>query len=493
MPLNPDVNWAVEDVRRRLPMYRLCQDYYNGDHRLVFATEKYRNAFGDLFREFADNLMDDVADEPADRLQILNFTALSAGLGQQAQDIWEANKGDARSGRVHLDGFRSGDGFLIVWQDSQGAARLYPQKPEQMAVRYDEDLPDMIEVAAKVWREGKVYRLNLYYPDRLERYATKGTTNDGGLPKAPAFLPYAEPAETEPGEIAEDAEPFVEINPWNTVPVFHFPNGEVSGYGESALADSIPLQDALNKTIADMLVAMEFHAYPQRWATGVQVERDAVTGKEVDPFQSGAERLWRTGNEAAQFGQFTQADLSQFLLVQDSFRAEIARKAGLPPHSVGAGRQAPPSGISLLVSEGRIIKRTRDRQRDWGSTWLEAMALALRMSGAGDLIGATDLDIEWAPPETRDEKALAETITIKVALGVSKRQGLLEMGYDDDKVEEMLGESQAESADLAAAQMAMMGGRITPAIVTDTKAALDAGLPPGPQPPAGAGPTPFAG
>ena len=491
MVLNPDLAWAIEDVRRRQATYLLCQEYYDGNHRLVFATEKYRNAFGDLFREFADNLMDDVADEPADRLQITNFTAVAAGLAQRAQDLWETNKGDSRSGRVHLDGFRSGDGMVIVWPDSNGTPRMYPQKPEQMAVRYDDDLPDEIEVAAKVWREGRVYRLNLYYCDRIERYATKGTGNDGGMPKAASFLPYNEPAEAEPGETPEAAEPWIEPHDYGQV-VYHFPNGDVSAYGTSALDDVIPLQDGLNKTLADMLVAMEFHAYPQRWATGVQVERDPISGKEIDPFQSGAERLWRTGNEAAQFGQFTQADLSQFLEVQDSFRAEIARKGGLPPHSVGAGRQSPPSGISLLVSEGRLIKRVKDRQRDWGDVWCEVMAAMLRMDGA-PATTAQDIDIEWAPAETRDEKAQAETLTMKVALGVSKRQALLEMGYDEDKVDEMLGEGESASADAAAVAMAMAGGRLSPVTALDTQAAMDAGLPAGPQPPAGGGFTPLAG
>ena len=75
MPVNQDLEWAIEDVRGRADRYALMRDYDEGRHRLLFATEKYRNAFGDLFREFADNVCDDVLDGITDRLQIVSWTS----------------------------------------------------------------------------------------------------------------------------------------------------------------------------------------------------------------------------------------------------------------------------------------------------------------------------------------------------------------------------------------------------------------------------------
>lgn len=47
--------------------------------------------------------------------------------------------------------------------------------------------------------------------------------------------------------------------------------------GRSEIRDLVPLVDALNKLLADMLVASEFLARPRRWATGIEL----VEGEEI--------------------------------------------------------------------------------------------------------------------------------------------------------------------------------------------------------------------
>ena len=476
MPTNPDVAWAVEDVRARLTRYAKFRNYWAGKHNLTFATDKFVNAFGPLFQELSDNLCDDVVDEPVGRLRILGWSGPTKELGQDIQDWWDANRGGPRSKTVHRRAFREGDGFTIIWPDAKGIPRLYVQRSEQMAVRYDDDVPDLVAVAAKVWRDGKRYRLTLYYPDRMERFATKGLGAEGGLPRPEAFQPL--PPEKGPGGVDLTPE---QVNEWGRMPVFHLPQDEISAYGRSVLDDVIPLQDALNKSVCDMLVAGEFHALPQRWGVGITLEHDPETGKEVNPFKSGAERFWRTGNENAQFGQFAQADLAGFLAQQNDLRMEIARKGCLPPWSVNL-QGAVPSGTSLLVLDGRAVKRAGDAQENWGPAWREMAALAMTMSGKGEITGDM-IDMEWGPAATRDEQALVETLQGKVALGVSNHQALLEMGYDEDKISEME-EAQAEAdARKFEQQQTMAGGRLPASPQAAARLSQALGLPAAPPAP----------
>ena len=490
MPVNADLDWALEDVRSRLPRYTLFRQYDEGDHRLLFATEKYRNAFGDLFREFADNLCEDVVDGITDRLQIISWSSQDKALNALADEVWERNQGEARSGAVHRNGFREGDGFTIVQTDRENRARVYRQHPTQMAVRYSTEAPDEMDLAAKVWKAGTRYRVNLYYPDRTEKYASKGLGMDGGMPKASAFrlLAAGDPA------LAEDEDGRTEHE--DGIPVFHYPNGKLSDYGKSILRGVIPLQDALNKAVADMLVTMEGHAAPIRWARGIEVERDPLTGQEKDPFRNAHQpgSVMRTGSKDAMFGQFDPAAMDGFLDVQDSFKIEIARKGYLPPYAITlrSGNATPPSGVSLLVAEGRTIKLARDRQRDWGSERRREMAYALRLEMGTRDVTASDLDLEWAPPETRDEKALIETLLLKKDLGVPTRQILIEAGYSSDEVDEFLDEAQ-ENEDAAAATLSVLqGGRfgVSPAAAGTLTDSL--GVPAGPVPPSG-GQTALAG
>lgn len=481
-----DIEWAVEDVRGRLSQSKQYVDYYEGRHRLVFATEKFRNTFGDLFREFADNMCDDVVDEPVTRLKVLGWSGPSEAVNQQVSDWWKVNKGPARARVTHRNAFLHGDAFVMVWPDSKGKARLYPQCSDHWAVKYDEDEPDRIELAAKVWREGKVYRCTLYYDledgsGRIERYRTKGLGASGGIPKASAFLPYTEPDDEDggPGQAA------VETHNWG-MPVFHFPVDEVGRYGRSVLPDVICVQDALNKAVSDMLVAMEAVAYPQRWATGVQIEK-GPDGKEINPFEGGANRVIYSGSKDAAFGTFTQGDMSGFLEVQDSLRLEIARKGYLPPYSVNlrASSGGAPSGISLLISDGRQIKRCLDAIEVWEQTWCAATALALRMDGVA--VEAEDLNIEWDEVSTRDEKALIETLLMKKELGVSERRLLLEAGYTEDEIQEMQDEAEVEAQDAQAANDAMGFGKMGKLDQASATGLADQlGLPDAPDGPSGA-------
>jgi hypothetical protein len=469
-PANPDVAWAVDDIRANLPRRQRALDYAEGRHPLNFATEKFRNTFGQLFQELSDNLCDDVVNEPTDRLQIEGW---GGKYGAEAAAWWEANRGAARSGSVHQNGFRSGDAFVIVWDAGDNVPRLYVQDPRQMAVRYSTTYPDELEVAAKCWREGKGYRLNLYYADRVEHYFSKGVSHQSGekgIPNATSFLPWTRGQEGDADHV-----PASEPNDKGRIPVFHFPNGELSQYGASVLADVYPLQDALNKSLCDMLVAGEAYALPHRHATGIQVSKDPVTGLEVSPFKDG-QNLWWTANKDAKFGYFPAAELKGFLDQQRAFRLEIARKGGLPAHTVDIGATGnAPSGLSLLIAEGKLIKRCKDRQRDWGTVWRELVAFGL--SWLGGTVVAADLDPIWGPVETRDEQALLEGLVIKKALGIPDEQLMLEAGYDVGQIAEFQGKLEEERAKQMDAEAAASGGRISAAGTL---------APPPPAPPAGA-------
>ncbi len=168
--------------------------------------------------------------------------------------------------------------------------------------------------AAKYWRtRDRHTRLNIFYPDRIERFIT-AKPGDGIFTDADAFVRY------------RDAVP----NPFGVLPVFHFANNaDIGSFGRSELEAAIPVQDGMNKAVLDMLVAMEFSAYRQRWAAGIEIEYDS-NGQVIPPFKAGVDHLWLAQNPDARFGDFNTADLDQFLKVKDSFRVDIASVTGTP-------------------------------------------------------------------------------------------------------------------------------------------------------------------
>jgi len=135
--------------------------------------------------------------------------------------------------------------------------------------------------------------------------------------------------------------------------------------------------------------------------------------------------------------------------------------------------------VALLVADGRQVKRVKNAQALTGQPWRELMAQMLTM--AGHACAAADLEIIWGPAETRDEQALVDTLTAKVALGLPKVQALIELGYDPDDAATWTDAAQAQAELDAAMAVDAMGGRLSPVPLTPGGI-----LPPPPAAPAGA-------
>lgn len=421
---------ALARIRTAQPRYRRYREYYDGIQPLAFATDKFRTAFGSMFQAFAYNLCSVVIDTIADRLSVEGFGVEQGGdeIGATAWELWGSNRMDTLSGEVHREALRCGDAYVTVWPDAAGLPTIWPQPASQMTVRYDEEQPGVILWAAKCWRQAEDYvRLNIYEPDVIRKFISR---------QKGAMVPEKEGSLELYGDQPELP------NPWGLVPVFHFANDSSVGIvGRSELAGILALQDGLNKALCDMLVAMEFVAYPQRYATGLETER-GEDGKPKALFIPGTDRVWAVGAPDVRFGEFAPANLQQILSVINDFEQKICRVSGIPPHYMALITD-PPSGEALKTLETRFVKKCRARQAVFGNAWEDAMRLALRM--AGQTTGAR-LSCRWADPAPETAKGRAETIRLKTDIGVSRRQALLELGYGEQDVDRMTAESQAERA-----------------------------------------------
>ena len=480
--MNDKLEQAIEQLRVTAGRYRRARRYYAGLHDLSFATEKFANTFGEMFREFALNLCPAVVDATRDKLKIKGFgidsmsyayTRESAGGGGPRSGrtgsnhgaltpegvtlavgrIWNSNKMAIRAGEVHKEALRCGDAYLIVWPGADGTVQIVPNSADTMAVKYDEEVPGRILWAAKYWRTAdKRTRLNLYFADRIEKYISKDR-GEGVLSDAKGFVPMARSkarrTEYEQGSLFDlanggDVQPpataggtakasgtandAVVGNPYGVVPVFHFANNaDIGEFGRSELEAAMPVQDGLNKSVLDMLVAMEVSAFRQRWAAGIEIQLDPETGKEIAPFRSGLDTLWLTESPDAKFGDFAATELEQFLKVKDGFRIDIASVTGTPLYYLMPHTRAVPSGESLRKAETRFLAKVRDRQEQFGSVWADAMSFALKIAGHPGV----SLVTHWEDPAPTSEREILENLRIKKELGISTEQALKEAGYGD--------------------------------------------------------------
>lgn len=433
--IKADIEKAIKQLRENQTKYEKLERYYKGDHDLAFATEKFKNAFGELFRAFALNLCPAVCDAVRDKLKIINFKVEDgkSNLPKEAWKIWQDNRMGKRSGEIHKEAVKLGDAYAIVWVDPQKNVTIYPQKAGKCTVVYDEETPGKILWAAKTWQTpDKKTRLNLYYPDRTERYVSKQKV-ESGLPDAGALEPFT-----------ADGDMLIK-NPYGVVPVFHFANNSDIGMpGQSELVSAIPVQDALNKSVLDMLVAMEFASFRQRWASGIEIEYDD-NGKPIPPFQAGIERLWVTENPETKFGDFESANIEQFLKVKADFRVDMACVTGTPLYYFMLTEGTPPSGESLKKAETRFIYKVGDRMESFGQTWEDLMSFALLLDNKGKGIR---LFTDWQNPAPMSRKEELENIVLEKEIGISDEEALTKAGYGETDITRIQEQKKAKTDDL---------------------------------------------
>lgn len=402
----------LQYIAEREPFYKI----YKGQHEPTYYTKQFYNTFGKVVQEMRDNLARLVVLASAERLIVQDFSldfgkedvsgTESEDFSTKAWEIWRDSLMPFYELDLYCNALSTGCASVIVWLTDNGLPKIYVQDPLAVYVEKDDETGETLWASKfKTDKNNKRWFI-VYTPTEIQRYS------------------IAESASVTNMQLVETIN-----NPYAEVPVFDF-------QATNVIADIIPLQNALNKALADKLVAMEFAAYPQRYAVGLQYLDDLVgTGGVGDytRFVAGAHHLWATDDKEVRFGEFSTANLLQFLEVADSYRMEIARISGTPFHLLGIKQSDAISGMALRTLESRFIKRVMRLQVTFGDSWARAMKFALRLTGQ-----TTDkhLTVKWESPQTFDEIEKLDILARKAAiLGVPLEVLREEYGYSEGDIE----------------------------------------------------------
>lgn len=437
-----DQEWLTEAATPdsdRADRYDVFETYYDGrlgsPSDVSDLTDRVRRYLERSGLPFVENFCDMIVDVVAERLSVTGFSASgSSSLGKLADlegwldDLWRESRLDASQDDVHTTALMKGDAYLIV-EGGEDMPAICFNDPRLIAhCAYDAERPNEISWASKVWDSSArgpqnengapVQRLNIYHPDRCERYfrlrssASGDTTGgwqrwsdgDGVWP-----IPWVRP----------DGSP-------RGVPVFHFrPRSLGRDYGRSELAAAIPFQDEITKQVIDLAEILDYLGWPQRWASGVSGDTTLTAH---------AGTMLKLADPDAKVGQFEAADPTGALAAIEGTLSRLARRSRVPMHLLTGG--TPPSGEALKTAESGLVAKVKKLQVPFGDAWESAMRCAILLAvDAGTLELPTPedelgLETQWADPETRNEKTEAETAQILAELGVSEHSILASLGYD---------------------------------------------------------------
>ena len=249
-------------------------------------------------------------------------------------------------------------------------------------------------------------------------------------------------------------------------------------YGVSEICDVITLTDAVARALTNAQVATEVAAIPQRWAAGMS-KGDFVdsNGNTLPVWKAYFGSVWSTNNPDAKFGQFSAAELSNFVGIVDMYAHLVAGITGIPVRYFGQNTANPPSAEGIRADEARLVKSAERKQRAFGGSWEEVMRIVRRFT---DGMADTDLDqLEtiWRDPATPTLAQQADATMKLVQAGILPIEAAWEdLGYSQTRIARLREIRESEQADptleRVARDLASMG---SPQPVPN-------GVPPGGQP-----------
>lgn len=425
MPVRSDLEKAYRALRAKQAPYRLLWRYYDGDHPLEYSTDRLRKIFRSIKTKFIENWCSVVIDSILERLELTSVSVADNETDSETlTGLWQSTELDLDEEDVHRAALVTGEAFVIAWRnDKDEHVEAYYVDPALMHVEYDPENPRKKLWAAKMWQEETGHRrLNLYYPDQFKRFRTTGT-------RVPQSYKAFVPMEEEPLE-----------NAMGKIPVFHFRRERRACISE--LENIRPIQAAINKLLADMMVSAECGAFIQRWIISNTEDDLSKVLKNVPG------SIWQIpggdeGGQGASVGSLPATPLQNFLDAIDDLVGAVSA-ISRTPHHYFFGKSAAPSGEALIALEAPLNKKCSAYIKRFKSVWGRLAAFLLELEGTA--VEEKSIVVEFAKPETVQPKTQAEIRQLGTMAELPLVTILRHEGWTQEQIDQMTKDAANEEA-----------------------------------------------
>jgi len=419
-----DLEKAYDCLSAKQAAYALLWRYYDGDHPLVFSTNRREKIFSGAELKFLENWCAVVVDAILERLDLMSISvANDQAASDELQALWIDTDLELDEEDVHRAAIVTGESFVIAWQDNEGQIEAYYNDPALVHIQYDPRDRRTKLWAAKWWREETGHwRLTLWYTDRLEYYRTA---------KAEAPKTY---------NAFEPMDPPEAVNPTGIIPVFHFVRERRARISE--LENIIPIQAGINKLLADMFVSAESAAFMQRYV----ISDTAMDLSKVLKNVPGS--IWKIPagdgqGQPASVGELNATPLQNFLDAIDDLVGALSA-ISRTPHHYFFGKTGTPSGEALIALEAPLNKKCKTYIKRFSSVWCRVIAFLLQLQGIQ--VDKKSIVVEFAKPETVQPKTQAEIRQMGTMAGVPLTTILRGEGWTTEQFDQLEQDKADESA-----------------------------------------------
>lgn len=432
-------------LRLATPQLKRYDEYYEGEQPLRFLSPLLKQQLGTNAMEMIVNIARSATEAYENRLDIEGFRFAGADSGDEdLWKVWQHNEGDLLSQQGHSESLAVSRAYTVTGE-GDGDVPLITLHSAFDAIHEDDVRTHQVRYGFLQWTDEDGVRWEeLYYPEGRLTWFRDVKRKDWAFDsqESNAFgLPRMVPLINDPRILGRKR-----------------PGKNDQRLGRSVFHDVIPLVDALNKTLTDMMTSSEFHAMPRRWATGLSEDDfiDEATGKPLATFELIAGRMWGVESDKVKFGQFQEADLTNFHSTAKLLMQVAAQLLALPPHYLTFAGDNPASADAIRSAESQLVKRAERKQAVLASRWERVQRLVLLTQGKPDDDAAKQIETLWRDPATptiaQKSDAITKLVQAKDPNGrpiVTVDQAREDLGYTPEQRRRM------QQADVAATDSAM--------------------------------------
>lgn len=317
--------------------------------------------------------------------------------------VWQPNRMDARQAAIYRPAITYGYSYATVYPGDGSVPVLTPYSPRKLTAIYEDEVNDEWPMYAMVARRQVVQAAE----PGSDPLASESVPAGVRLTVYDENFRY-EVTKTEQGwSVADEAGE----HGLGVVPVVRFLDEQgCDGLPLGKVEPLLPVQRQLNQTTFGLLMAQQFSAFRQRWATGMTIEEDA-NGNPVEPFQGGADKLLQNTSTDGKFGEFGQTDLDGYLNSRDKALLFISAIAQIPPHQLVIG-----TGISNISADALVALQTghdhdiAEHKTSFGESTEQMLRLAGKAMGDGEAWEDTSAQVVWRDTTPRSLAQVADAL-----------------------------------------------------------------------------------
>lgn len=375
--------------------------YLHGAHDDPYMPAMADDEYRLLAKRCISNWLPLLVDTPAQALYVDGYRPGDgeASTGSDDWRRWQESRLDARQLAVHRGALAYGHAFTLTEKDGKGKVRTKGLSALRTAAIFEDAANDDTPYAALTvtrWPKGDVAGRARLWDDKDE-YLVSYTVGAEKVVVTPVRKHGA-----------------------SECPVTRFAaHVDLEGRTLGVIEPVMVLQDRINQTMFDLLVAQTYGSFKVRTVTGMAppIMRDVESGDPIldengnpqpIPINHNAKRFLFAEDEGVEFGSLDETPLGGYIESIDMSIRHLAAISQTPPHHL-LGQIANLSAEALQAAETALSRKIQEFRATFGESWERVFRLAAEIETGGPMTDSSG-EIIWRDMESRSLAQAADAL-----------------------------------------------------------------------------------